>query len=316
MFTRTKDFERLISLTDLYTILENDQTLLTDVEELAKQKITGFLAHRYDLKQVFTDIQAFSLSKRYFVGTVVEYTEPEFDLNKTYTVGERLSYEGKIYEVIAQVQGTPPPDPNYYVYIMENALLFVVRRDTQGNYPDNAFNYLPSEDWFTGFNDIVGWDRQDALRIERQLDTLYFYVNNELKARASYKEDVPFPYRFALEPVQDSYKTGFVGYLSLISKIPENGVCLVNTENYFERKDPRNKVVLDWVLKIMLYELHSRINPRQIPDLRVKQYDDTLKELEKAGKGLINIDLPLQVKEEDRNVPFLFGSSPSDPFKF
>jgi len=313
MFTRIQDFERLITDNNLTAILRDQPDILEDVENYAKEKIQGYLLHRYDLTHIFKDLQKFSITQTYYPNDIIYYTESEFDLARNYTTGERFSYEGDIYEVIQNCVGITPPDTAYYTQICEDNLLYITKLTTNGNYPDNSFSFNTTENSLTDFDRIIGWDKRQPLTITRNGQYLEFYISGELKARADYITDIDYPYTLALNPVTDGVASGLTGFVSLIDEVTNVTVTLVN---YFEQKDGRNQVVLDWTLKIMLYEIHSRINPRYIPELRVKQYDDVMKELEKAGKGLININLPLQVKEDDRSIPFIWGQSNSKGYKF
>ena len=315
MFTRLTDYQRIIEKDDLLGILEQDLDLLEETENYSIEKIKGYLAHRYDLDQVLIDILPFDLNTYYTKNQLVEYSEPEWQSTVNYQPGDRFSYNGEIYEVTATVQGIEPPNPSYYTRIMKNALLFTVARDTQGNYPDEPFRYVPTCDCFK-YERIKGWDRQNPIKIIRQSTILSIYHNGQLKAQANIQDDYEYPKVLPLIPIPDAISLGFTGEIEVLTRVPENQWIEVQTENYFEQRDSRNKVLLDWIIKLTVYEIHSRINPRYIPDLRVKQYDDVMKELEKASKGLINIDLPLNVREENQNVPFIWGSTDTNKFQF
>ncbi|MDX1903780.1 MAG: phage protein Gp36 family protein [Thermonemataceae bacterium] len=58
--------------------------------------------------------------------------------------------------------------------------------------------------------------------------------------------------------------------------------------------EERNALLVVYAVDILLYHLHSRINPNQIPDLRIKRYDDAIAYLKAIAKGSISIQLPLQ----------------------
>ncbi len=60
----------------------------------------------------------------------------------------------------------------------------------------------------------------------------------------------------------------------------------------------RNRLLVMYCVDIMLYHLHSRINPRQIPELRYVRYESAKKWLEGLSKGIIVTTLP---KKEDDN---------------
>jgi hypothetical protein len=49
--------------------------------------------------------------------------------------------------------------------------------------------------------------------------------------------------------------------------------------------DNRNPQMVNYMVDVVLYHIHSRIAPRNIPDLRVKRYDDAIGWLKSCAKG-------------------------------
>lgn len=71
----------------------------------------------------------------------------------------------------------------------------------------------------------------------------------------------------------------------------------------------RNPIILMLVIDILLYHLHSRLNPRQIPEIRQKRYDEAKRMLEDIVKGIIEIDLAALTDSEGNAVQkFAWGS--------
>ena len=73
---------------------------------------------------------------------------------------------------------------------------------------------------------------------------------------------------------------------------------------YFTAGDNRNPLVKEITIDVVLYNIHSKISPRNIPDVRRVRYDGTgnLKEGDSAiatlmqiQKGVITLDLPIIV---------------------
>jgi phage gp36-like protein len=80
------------------------------------------------------------------------------------------------------------------------------------------------------------------------------------------------------------------------------------TDTKWTKADNRSQQLVSYMVDIVLFHLHSRISPRNIPDLRVKRYDDAIKWLKSAGKGDITANLPLkQVRKGGR---IRFGGNP------
>lgn len=68
------------------------------------------------------------------------------------------------------------------------------------------------------------------------------------------------------------------------------GSDLNDTDIWFAG-DNRNKQFVTTLVDITLYHLHSAVSPRNIPDLRVKRYDDAIKYLKKCAMGDVTPNL-------------------------
>lgn len=68
-----------------------------------------------------------------------------------------------------------------------------------------------------------------------------------------------------------------------------------DTANIFNRTGTdRNALIVMYAVDILLYHVHSRLNPNQIPQLRVDRYDAAINWLKAAGAGTVTADLPLK----------------------
>lgn len=64
----------------------------------------------------------------------------------------------------------------------------------------------------------------------------------------------------------------------------------------------RNEKIVAIMVDLMLYNLYPRVVPDNIPEIRVKRYDDDIKWLAGVRDGIITVDLPiLEVTDEDGN---------------
>ncbi len=64
----------------------------------------------------------------------------------------------------------------------------------------------------------------------------------------------------------------------------------------------RHKSVLRYMLDISLYELHTRISFRQIPDIRIERYNLAMQWLKDVRDGKISLDLPLLPEDSPQNI--------------
>ena len=56
--------------------------------------------------------------------------------------------------------------------------------------------------------------------------------------------------------------------------------------------DARNAEVVMYMVDIVLFHLHSRINPGQVPDERKSRYEDALTWMKMVASGKLEPDLP------------------------
>lgn len=82
-----------------------------------------------------------------------------------------------------------------------------------------------------------------------------------------------------------------------------------NNVSFFTPNDPRDALLVRLMCDLMLYELHSRINPRMIPELRIQRRDDVIKYLSNIADPRKNIDpgFPKIDFGENRGVDISFG---------
>ena len=84
------------------------------------------------------------------------------------------------------------------------------------------------------------------------------------------------------------------------AKVDTNASDLFSDLTKFETGEKRNALIKRYVIDIVLYELHSRINPRNTPEFRIQRRDDAIKWLVSVQNPRNNIDadfLPKRVFE-------------------
>lgn len=64
----------------------------------------------------------------------------------------------------------------------------------------------------------------------------------------------------------------------------------------------RSQVIIMYLVDMVLYHLHSRINPRQIPDIRSERYEQAIDWLKKVSRGQLAPDLPERAAESNNII--------------
>jgi hypothetical protein len=84
-----------------------------------------------------------------------------------------------------------------------------------------------------------------------------------------------------------------------------------NNATYFSKSDPRDPLLCRQLCDLVLYELHSRINPRFIPEFRIQRRDDVIKFLRDCAdpRKNLGVNFPLPTQTDGKGFDISFGNS-------
>lgn len=106
------------------------------------------------------------------------------------------------------------------------------------------------------------------------------------------------------------------GYLKIIAYIPDGAEWEVSANGYFRLGDIRNQVILQSVLKKVVYRLMSLISPRDISEHRVIDLDTTDTFLREIARGTVSANLPLIISEPKAGNSIRFSNPNLKKFKY
>jgi len=95
---------------------------------------------------------------------------------------------------------------------------------------------------------------------------------------------------------------------SIWEEITDQSGALPTAATYWVYGDSRNKLMMLHYIDVTLYHLHSRINPRNIPEFRIARRDEAVEYLKMVARGTITPDLDLIAPEQGNNISY--GSQP------
>lgn len=110
--------------------------------------------------------------------------------------------------------------------------------------------------------------------------------------------------------LEDTEQYRLLDYLPIykaLQEAPADKLPEVDTD-YWMQADPRNAVLVSCVVDIMLYDLHKRIAPNQIPKIRQEARDERIEWLNRVARKTANPILP--VPEDGTKDSFVWGSEP------
>lgn len=262
--------------------------------------------------EVFTPSHWVLLGLRYSI-YYVPLPEVEFKLSGNYSVGDKVFWNDKIYTCListsyysqdtllqfGKYSNIPypnifPDDPVNGKQYWGEGVDFEVPAGTLYNSPNNyAPQYVQTfQSQYTAPNDNITevvlpeLIDQNIIQIQREIKPLLF-------SEYTFDKD---------SGTINLLNGGLVQGESLF--ILYSNILMVNAANYWKFGDNRNQQLVNYMIDIALYHVHSRISPRNIPDLRVKRYDDAIRWLKMAGRGDITADLPLIQPKQGRRIRY------------
>lgn len=277
-FLIKKDFEIHIQKDNLDQILGGNDYYLDECIKIATSEASSYLAQRYYIEKIFISVEPFSLAKHYNLGDVVWGSHVAWSNSVVYTLNALVSYQGRVYrknnDFVGYVAGVLPTNGAYFEYIYDNEKFYSVVNLGGGG----ILKYDNNKNYSNG--DVVKYYFDLFTCISRTVSNniptdIKYWIGNGAQTSIG-----DYPY----DP--------FTSWLNTDVRNPQLKACLID---------------------IALYHLHSRINPRNIPELRKERYDGNSPEqkggaigwLKNVAHGLVNADLPERI---DFQLPISWGS--------
>ena len=280
-----KDYNKTIQSDNLMQVIGSDLSILADGENTAIEEASSYLVQKYDLSLELTDTPAWDPTVINQANSRV-YLNPAAYLPATgYTVGQYTTYNGNVYKCNTNTTGAFVSNSwnlvgvQYQIfYAQYPAPVFVLIK-----YYQTGFTVYWKGNLYTALKSSVVLDSDDAIQYDSYSDIPPINVFPDDPKRGPSYWGTPTPYT-----------------------VPA-ATDILNT-TYWTMGDNRCQQFRTYVVDIALYYVHRRIAPRNIPELRVKAYDDAIKGLKMAAKGDITIKLP--VLQPTQGARIRYGGNP------
>lgn len=251
---RDADYARVIQSDSLNQIIEANSQIQKDTEQAAQAEMIGYLSQRYKVATVFSDTKIFDSAAVYNAKQLVEFTANAFSASSTYTTGQYVLQGGYIYKSIAGSAAHAFLLAEWTLIALDKTLYFVT---------------LPNNEYLSTTTYTVG----DQVWFENKVYTAAVNIKG-------------------IDPSYSAYWGAGTTY-SVTGTFPDDVTKWTQGDN-------RNALIVQYLLDITLYHLHSRINPRNIPDLRKERYNGNdpmdrggaIGYLKAVASGDITCDLP------------------------
>ena len=262
------DFKKTIQSDNLLQIIGSDLSILSGIALTAQAQAVSYLTQQFQTSQEFTDTAIYDNKVTYKTGQRVYLDAIAYSASQTYQINELTLQLGQVYYC-----STAIPTPQ--TFVEGNWTLIGAQYDIYfGSYPYPKFDLYAI--YKIGDNVFYNGSSYTCL-----LPTIMYSHEWQLQTNSQQNLQNYFP----ADPIKGAL------YWQLIPAIPIPVNSIPNTA-FWTHGDNRSSELVMYCCDMALYHIHSRIAPRNIPDLRVKRFDEAIKWLKMASRGEVTADLP------------------------
>lgn len=273
-----QDYYSQIQLQNLDQLINGDLTRLTSAASKAEEQCKEHLIQKYELNDEFTDTTIWSPSRTYYAADRFYLEAIAYNPLFSYSASSLTLQGGFVYICTGTTTGAF--DPTKWTLIGKQYEIFYA------SLPYDQFELTGR--YNTG--DQVFWKRKVYTALKPSADT------NIDNIQYVYYSNIPYPNSFPdhlINGVNTQWGVG-ISYSVPAGTLPTD-------EAYFTKGDNRGQRILEILIDITLYKIHSRIAPRNIPELRVDNYHLAVQWLKDAAEGAVTPRLPkIQPKQGNR----------------
>ena len=274
-YLRYHDYIKSIQLENLTQIINQDDNIRTDCELAAIEKIKTYLTQKFNVEEEFTDLTVYSRTIPYNAAITVELNGTTWISTTPYAADDIVLYGTNVYYALSGSTNNNPTTLTGNTW----SLLGPQYKLYHTILPQEYFKF--DKYYYTG--DKVYWNGR---------------VYTCIVPGVGYYPDVN---------TQNVKGSNYWGY-GVVYTVPA-ATPLTDT-TYWAEGDYRSQEMVFNAIDIVLYLIHKRIAPMNIPDLRVKAYDDAIKWLVDCYEGMITPNLLVRTPRSGGR--FRIGSNPKN----
>ena len=270
-YLRLRDYDKSIEYANLQQITSYDDGIRKDSERAGIEKAKSYLTQKFNVEEEFTDLQVYSYSQSYNAGVTIELNGQDWNANKVYAANDITVYNSIVFKAVSgNTNQSPVGTGNTWTSI--------------GNKFDLYYTVLPCSyykfDQYYYAGDKVYWNGK-VYTCQQQGIGYYPDVNSK--------------------NIKGEYFWG----TGIAYSVPAG--TEISDTTYYNFGDFRCADMVYVTVDLALYLIHKRIAPANVPDLRVKAYDDAIAWLKDCAFG--NVTPNLLVRTPRSGGMFRIGSN-------
>jgi hypothetical protein len=264
------DFNRTIQDINLQQIIANDQNILQSAILAGEAECKSYLRQRFDISNEFKDTNPWNPATTYKAADRVYLSASAYATATTYNVNDLATYNGNVYICTATTTGAFDPT-KWTVIGVSGAIFYAV-------FPATPFLYAG----LYNIGDEVFWKNNTYTC---KVATPLLDHDTALQYRAI--ENIPQP-----NPAPDDPQNG-VSYWGAPTVYVVTPGTLPTDTNTWTQADNRDQQIVMYLIDIVLFHIHSRIAPRNVPELRAARYTNAINWLNMVKTGDVTPELPV-----------------------
>lgn len=317
------DYFTSIQDANLQQILASNDDYRLVKQETALEEIRSYLTQKYDVSQEFRDTVQFNFTTSYTAGQLIYLDATAFSVTSTYALNSTVLQAGSVYRCSTAVTVAGAFNPSNWTLIgLRFALSYIPE-------PYSIFDY--KKHYAVG--DLVFWKNKvykclqpsavntPAVQLQYNLYSEVPFINqfpdystSQWSTGVSYSLSGLWPTATVADFTPWSNVTNYVtgnrvSYQAVIYQAQANSLNVTPGTDItkwlpvaWTSGDNRNPQLVEQNVHIAIYKLSTRISPRNIPDIWVKNYDDAISWLKKCAKGDVTLDAPLKQPDQGRRI--------------
>lgn len=317
-YLRYFDYQKLIQDANFQQIIASNDNLRIDAERAAQAEMISYLVQKYDTTQEFVSTTVWDYSVAYPVNSLVELNFTLYSATSLYPLNSLVTFAGKEYINTTAITVAEAFTLSKWKLLGNQYDLFYIAP------PYPVFNYKE----FYNIGDKVFWKgkvyqclvqtQPISQSVAIQYDTianlplLNVFPDSPSAGKANWGIGVTYVPVAGLLPTATS--TDYTAWSSVTTYVSGNKISyaskiwlsLGSSTNIipgtditkwqsigFTSGDNRSQQLVMYMVDIVLFHLHSRIAPRNIPQLRYDRYRNAKQWLKDAANAIITADLPV-----------------------
>lgn len=257
------DFKKLIQTDNLSAIIGSDFSILDQIKQAAQTEVTSYLTQKYDCSREFADTLIWIFGTAYKANQRVYLDAPAYSAASTYALNTLTLQNSNVYICSTAITIPEAFTIGHWTLLGTQYAMFYV------TLPQPEFNL--NKVYSVG--DIVWYKDKVYTAL---LPTLL--LNHSTQLQYGEYNQLPSNNIFPDDSIQGLKYWGTGTSFALTAGTLPTAIGWTVGDN-------RNAQLVNYCIDVALYTAHSRIAPRNIPELRVKRYDDVIKWLKSAATG-------------------------------